>query len=431
MTTSDEFDPDNFQPFEGWENRSAIINFFIDLPHPMALPHGTQVTRWEYEIPTPWLEPVADYLFVTVSLWRVDRTIAFDLSTLSRQLAVAVHVRNGEGFDRPLDPVNITITSEDSLAPITDYASVLQIETPLFRMFDRSQRDIYSDAFERGLQAISDLSESYTLITHDRRFQPITRQTCPFVVPYLLKSTDGEVSAVGQFHVNEGDGSVPTATSELSEKQIEDFYKTLPRVHARDPFVVVSQMSRLAQRDLHIDGDYRSTVIAAFTSCEILFNTLLLSISWEKGMQRSETLPWFTGKGSPQFMQRVERLMPERLGGTWGSRETGGTIGLLFALSDLRNAVVHRAHQPSEREAQLAAAICLELMEFAKVRVAEKRFNYPRTAALFVGAGLQRLGKYSRRMERWMDEHESEPSWLHTFLEWRDEAVPVPEDQPR
>jgi hypothetical protein len=103
-----------------------------------------------------------------------------------------------------------------------------------------------------------------------------------------------------------------------------------------------------------VDGDYTSSVVLPYTSCEVFLNGILLLMAWEESKTRDETRNWFEGQQG--FMSRILTHIPPRLGGNWSPQKSDSPMSQLKRLADVRHQVVHLGYSASEYEAKAAAA---------------------------------------------------------------------------
>lgn len=414
----------NSEEMGNWISGEGVVSFFIMLKHPMMLPHGHQLTRYLCGPWIPWLGETGANAYTTLTFWRASEVLDLRLDTYVVASAVSHFVQQGgtpgsfNGIAADEELLLQHTSKGDQL--VQRVGTVVEIQLPLSSKANHEWDFPIHQAFDLGLLVLAELSTAYLLLSDDITFRPISRPTLPFIVPFLVTDSSGERSPVSRYVVHSGVSTIPSSPEELGDHQIEDLMKIVLRVHLNDPFALAARVARSARKAVDIDGDYAAAVVQSFTSLEILFNALILCCAWEEKVKRSVTRTWFSTANGPHFMQRVEQHVPHKLKGKWGSRGTESPLGDLYQLSDLRNQVVHNGYQPTEYEARRSVASCSRITEFAKIQVAERRFQFPRTAILFVGSGLNRLGKVSNKMRRILEEIEGEDSWLHAFLLWRD-----------
>jgi len=261
---------------------------------------------------------------------------------------------------------------------------------------------------------------AYEFIKPSPRFRAITRQTCRWLVPATTRELDGRYRAIGLFIADRGLNQLPIPVDELTDVELEKLRNAWMKVTADYPFVPFFERVRSAQRACNGDGDYAATVLAAYTACEILFNTVLLLMAWEEGRTRQETRVWFEAR--LQFTNRVAREVQPRLGGNWANPSETSPMTQILVLSDVRQKVAHIGYLPKERQARTALDALATLEDFVKTRLAARRRDYPRSSLLLNGKpGLQRRGCWDSWMKRWLnDQAEAEAEWGVAFREWRD-----------
>ncbi len=404
---------------DDWPGQPLIAVFFIALEHPMAVPDGFGLTVTRLGEPVEWVQWNGGHNFVGIRLHRTPVT-----QTYQTALDDAAHAVVDRTLEREEPPRQENVEFGRVPVPEADIlATVAEVATPLLPCDGGDFQPALSDAFDRCLEELRSLMRAYVTVTKDVRFRPISRQTCQPIVPWTTQGLDGAWGPLGLFMVHLGERVIPFAADELTDEQIHALQVTLERARKGDPFASYVERARVARRAHRIDGDYPTTVIAAYTACEVLLNTALLAMAWEEGMARDDTRGWFEGQGG--FMARVQGQVVPRLGGRWTSGSPEDPLVLLRALSKSRNDVVHNGHLPEEREAATALDIVEAIEVFVKELLGAKRRTYPRTALLLLGRpGMERLGLRDRWMVNFMNNQAAqEPDWIATFTAWRSGAA--------
>jgi hypothetical protein len=159
------------------------------------------------------------------------------------------------------------------------------------------------------------------------------------------------------------------------------------------------RLARRASASLQA-GDYPVAVLMAAAAGEVFLNTLLRALLIEEG--RDSEIATVFGDGRDALLTRVRNQYATRLGGGW-DLDTWTTAPGHWEQSArrVRHRVIHTGHMPTVDEAREAVHGAELLEAFVKDRLAEKRFDYPKTALTMLGTeGLEARGLLSPRMER-------------------------------
>ena len=398
-----------------WPQQPLIAVFFLALEQPMAVPDGFGLTVTRLRERVEWVRWNGGHNFVGIKLHRTPITQTYQTALEEAELAVV-----SQTLQRQFPPQQADVTFGRVPAPKADIlATVAEVATPLLPGDDGDFHRALSDAFDRCLEELHSLMLAYFSVTSNVRFRPISRQTCRPVISWTTQDIDGAWGPLGPFLVHPGEGVLPLEPDELTDEQVNALKLTLERNRKGDPFAAYVERARVARRAFRIDGDYPTTVIAAYTACEVLLNTALLAMAWEAGLARDDTRGWFEGQGG--FMTRVQGQVVPRLGGRWSTGSPEDPLALLRKLSKSRNDVVHYGHLPEEQEAVAALDILEATEAFVKERLGAKRRTYPRSALFLLGRpGMERLGLWDPWMTTFMDNQAAqEPDWFATFTDWR------------
>lgn len=157
---------------------------------------------------------------------------------------------------------------------------------------------------------------------------------------------------------------------------------------SRDPIELYRDFRSAALVAAYRDGDYSEAVLKAAVASEVLIKHTAWLLSWEASMQVVDPHPaaGTDGLGDKKPRQLISQVLQPRLGGSWESSSLNGAIGAWrFNIAQLRNAIIHRGHRPSEDEAKEAVASLAPLATHMADRVANRAAVYPRTALIAVG----------------------------------------------
>jgi len=107
------------------------------------------------------------------------------------------------------------------------------------------------------------------------------------------------------------------------------------------------------------------------------------------------------------------------LGGNWDFKSSSSPIHLLDEVAAIRHRYLHAGIEPTFSDADMALEAYTEVSEFAKDRLAIKKYEFPRTTALIMGEpGLRRKDAWTRRYQKLIYELANEDNWLKSFSQW-------------
>lgn len=247
----------------------------------------------------------------------------------------------------------------------------------------------------------------------------------PTVLYWLRDPFDDEAARQsGVFLVHEGiNVGMGGSSEELDEAGAWKLATRLSIIKQGHPLQAASEQNYRAQRAYWVEGDYAATVSAAYTAGEVLLNSVLLLLEWEKGRRREISRSWFEDEG---LQKRLRTHYHETLGGNWDPNNVNRPVGRFMALAELRGRVAHAGYWPREEEAIMALEVKDELSDFVKSRLAAKVTSYPRTALLLLGEpGLKRLNAWSRVEEFVEKGMRGEAPWIASYHAWLVSASPV------
>jgi hypothetical protein len=404
------------------------VVFFIGLPDPLPLPHGSTFSS-VLGVPVPALRGLAwaptvdvpafpehfqNQLFVSVRIWQVKSRPwtpsdyypeVFKVVETVVPAAVSRRFERGEAEEASQD------TRLDELSET--YVTVVEAVTLLFR---KDGNDPLSAAFDRCLDFVRELYRAYRLASGDL-VPAVSYERLPAAIPWISHSLTAANSwdksmSLMLLHFN-----VPTSP-EIADaaalEQISGHLSLMKRDHPLTPF---SERSLEARRALQVEGDYGRAVVEAQTSTEVLFDATLLLLLWEEDADPVAAAKFF----DEGLAKRVRTHLPPRLGGNWAFRGRGAIGEWANDLAPLRHRVVHAALQPTKDQAHAALDAAAAVEVFVKERLVAKRTTYPRTTLLVLGRpGLERSGAWSGEIRRFAEEEaDREPDWVATFRGWR------------
>jgi hypothetical protein len=295
-----------------------------------------------------------------------------------------------------------------------EYSTILEAVTPLI---DRGLQDPISDAFDLCVDAAAKLVRAFR-IASKLPVAPLTRERLPSVIHFLTRNARGE-----QREWNQGVMMTRLVEAEMilepaNEEQLAHFNRHLLAVEAQHPLVPYTERRIDATFALERMGDTANAVILAELSGVIFLDVVLTQLLWDEGATAAATAEVL----DRPFKARFKNEYSPRLGGDWNLSNGDGSVGRWYRdVYLLRNRVLHGGHIPDRQAARDAHAAADGLVTFLLDRIADRRYNYPRTALLTFDT-RDRRGVLSARMKRLSAELEADRPLVAQFVDWQ-EAV--------
>lgn len=396
--------------------------FFIPLPDAIALPKSFTQEFIELASSEELMAGVKPAAFIAASLRFHESTtkIGDDVSRLF-QLAVEClpdRNRDANSGDSRL------MAGPDVEVPVT----VAEVMIPLDMLDDRKVQDAsgeeldsIAEAFDRGLEYVRRFQRAY-YIAKRSPIRLATQESMPFMIPMGIRrffADDGEPLPfrveVSAYLINSN--VPPNSYVEWEDGDLQSLKTALDHLADDGPFWSHLDYMREALVAFRRDGAHRSAVLFTATACEVMFDDLLAHLMWEEGERPEIAAATFDRLDS--ISKRVKTEFHARLGGTWSLDVEGPVNCWAEDIARLRNRCVHAGYEPTGSEAWRAIESANSLLEFLGDRVAENVGKYLRTAQLLPGRyGLERRGKWSRRIERLVRDNPG-PYDGSTFSRWR------------
>jgi len=420
---------------QGWQGEPRFAIFFIPAPVPLALPQGSTLSLQRSE-KVDWLigMPVTPELgvppmpaelsdgsnFVSVKVWRVKEELKLS-SDAMRQTMIVVNAVVPGGH---MDEKSLARGPTSSISEVESYATVLEAVTPLLPITgEDGEIDLQltvDAAFDKCIEQINEIVRAYIVTTKDVRVEPISRFCLFPIVPWTTKSIDGEQwGRLALYMPHHYLHKFPTPTGTMEDSKAEDFFTIISRMRQGDPFMPFSEHARACYRALEMRGDFEMVVIHAHVATETLFNSMLLMMAWEEGLDPQTAAEWF----DEGLSKRLRTHYAARLGGSWDTTNPRTSIGKWAKdLRDTRDRVMHTGQHPNEIEAMHAVWAMNETEEFLKKRLSQNRLRYPRTTLMLLGVpGLRRLGAYVGKIVRFVERVAPvEGDWMESYSRWVD-----------
>jgi len=279
-----------------------------------------------------------------------------------------------------------------------------------------------SDAFDAGLGFLRELQRAYYLVRRGS-IRLATREAMPFAVPFGVRRLFGEDGQVLPFKVPLSLYIVnlnlrrDVRDHDLTVEELAQFSTALQQQSYRGFVADYLEFVRETQVALILDGAYRSAVLSAATSCEVLLNSLLAHMLWEDGIRPEDAAATFAA-GREGITGRVKRHYHPRLRGQWSVDQPGAVRDWFTHVAGLRNRVVHGDHEPTLAEARQASTTAGALATYLGDLLAAKTKTYPRTALVLPGKrGLERRGRWHKRLGD-LQNAGGEVNWVAAFASW-------------
>lgn len=256
----------------------------------------------------------------------------------------------------------------------------------------------------------------------------VTRQRLPHLVPTIVRDlpsiqpAESELASLdpkalpGLLVANAE--SWPALSQEpLAEEMWARFASGRARADGGS-FGAFSDLRREALLAHRGEGDERNAVLLLGIAAEVLFDELLLHLSWEScATPEAAAETWRAGLDA-----RVRSDFYPRLGGDWSRSGAGAVADWSKDIASLRHRVAHAGYTPTATEAMRAFKALDALGVFLADRLAsdQVRKRFPRTAIVFLGAdGLKERRALTKHLRELMHDP-NEPNWEATFRRFRE-----------
>jgi len=348
--SGDEFHPDA---------ALRLVTFYMPLPAPISTPGSTTVTI-DLGEPCPEFEgvdmrvtsdgpsiPNSGNRFASIQLLQVSADT--DIWGIpAGQFMSIVRDKNPElDWKDPADPGK-------SIPASTGVFTVAECVTSLKPDAD----DSVSEAFDRCLESLVDLSRAHRLVTREA-IPIVSYEALPMMLPYVVRAFDSPgpptAQMLGVFLVHPRPPFGITA-QELSPRDMERLTVYLGSIRERHPGIPYAEL-RLESRLAHERyGAYRQSVVMAHTAVEVLLDTVLALMLWEEGVSAVDAAATvFSGYASA----RAVREFHPRLGGDWRTTGSGAISQYLNTLAPLRHRTVHLGYSPTQDESNQAQQVAV------------------------------------------------------------------------
>lgn len=413
-----------------------LVTFLIPLPRALAIPTGQAFyarlddrMEWLNQIEWPQglknLEALNDGTnFVAIQLSHVQKDPTLDATSFSHACVIA-SMLTGLNFKDLVEAVDVDL---NELWSGTEFVSgtVVTATTVIEAEDEEDENGLVARAFDRCLGEIRRLEQAYLAVSGDLSYRVISRQR---LFPLSLTCFYNPFVAVwenpGAFQTNLGN-SLNSPFPMLDSEQMERVKSQWVRIRQHDPFTMFVSRSIDAERFLHRDGDFSEAVVSAYTSVEILLDTVWTAMAWEEihfsdspDLEFNTVVGWFSNRSTLDV--RLTNCFRGRLLG-WDTENKGNpAYWWRYGVAPLRHRIIHAGHVPTEEEAAYALMVCRDLDSYMKdlLSADNNRGRYPRTALMWLGVpGLERRGKYIGKIKRLAETNE-EDNWVDGLVAFR------------
>ncbi|MFE2872068.1 hypothetical protein [Embleya sp. NPDC059259] len=395
---------------------ASMITFFLALPDPCPVQHGTTVSKllegffsgppgFTFHI-TEESPPVADehvnQKFVSLKFWQVPEQVEFDTRPLKAVARVAQEVT---GHSR--GNLHSGFAKEDSFRTVVEMVTYLEPEEEV------------DPAFDRCFEVLADVDRMCRLaLPNSSRVVAKERLT---VALYFHRPWGGKYSEDPSLLLLNAPEEAARRT--LTGKEFEKLEAHLVRLWEKSPLELAMEHSLEASACFHKHGDYSNALIHAALSTEIFLDAVLGLMLWEDQLTDptiDRAVRAFS-ESNGGLASRLRREYGPRLGGSWDPSIRGPIQNWTKNLAALRGRLVHRGRRPSKSETLEALTAADEIFEFVKTRLSEKVRIYPRTALLIIGLpSLTQRGRARRAHDYLKSENGQSPdTWLMEYDSWR------------
>lgn len=420
-----------------------LIHFWVPLPEPLGLPDG-YIVECTTPAPLDWVMRNNQAFEESPPPMLLDASLSFHHSSsnagLAREAAdifrLAATSMDPErrdddswSFDRKERNMRLFAQADRSFvemvipvvfpAPGEDPLDG-SIEAEAGEESDEADSELFSQAFDRGLEYLRDIQRAYYLATR-RPLHLVSRSTLPVSVPMAYRALDEDRAdwpnperlSIFMLHQNLG----RDVRDELDQDALGHLLTAMEEQSQGGLAARYLEFVREGGVALELDGDTRAAAVFFATAAEVLLDEALAHLLWESAMRPETAAAAFDAQ--PWLTARVKALYHPRIGGSWDV-SSDCPVGWWFVnTSGLRNRVVHAGYEPSLGEAAQARDSVFDLQGFLADRVCAHLETYPRTALALAGRpGLEARGLWGESIAFLMQSSDEVP-WRETFVRWR------------
>jgi hypothetical protein len=398
----------------------AMIAFIIPLPFALGIPHHSTFANvsdktfralgnrtWLVTEDGPEVsEHFSSRISASIRVWRPRKPDVF-VESLYRDMSRVL--RDLTGVD---DSPEISIPNEDIAGAVLEASTVLYLEED-----DEDDSAAISRAFDLCMESIGLLLRAVRITMNDPRILPVGRMSILPIVPFIVRYGDElQHRYVGAFMVHEGESLPSLQTSEVSSDDAKAAMERVRLARNQFPIFAAEDADARAKRSFYVESDYAAATVFAYTAVEIFCNGLLALLAWEIKTPRPQIVEWLEGEG---FERRMRTRFSPLIGGNWDFKSSSSPIHILGEVANVRHRYLHAGIEPTMMQADRALEAFSVVTDFAKDRLAIKKYDFPRTAALIMGEpGLRRKNAWTRRYEKLLHSIVDEDDWVISFATW-------------
>ncbi|MEU0524590.1 hypothetical protein [Streptomyces niveus] len=396
------------------------LTFFVALPSPCPVEHGTIVSRtfdeqlrgYEHlEIRSAegshiHSDDQKNKVFASLKFWQVKSPTASEAYEPFFQVISEVTGKFNHVPDLPPDD------------PPEGFRTVVEMVTAENSESLRNGSNALNEAFGRCFSLLSEVFSMSRLVRHHGA-STVTAEQVGFSIWYGRLPGEEYGDRGGILYIT----PPPAPPSDtFDRKEFSKLEVHLARLWNGSPIELVMDRALDAYDYLHRSGDYTNAVIHAALSSEILLDSTLGLLLWEEQLAAPDfsAAAGIFDDSRGGLATRVKRDYCSRLGGTWDPGVRGPVKQWKDDLARLRGRAVHRGYRPSRDETVAALGASDGLLEFIKFRLAQNARNYPRTALMILGEpGLRRLGGWKSVRNGFETTGDDVLSWFADYSRWR------------
>lgn len=328
--------------------------------------------------------------FVSLRFWQPKTKFTYDFGHQGLgQVIEAIWGPSDSGSAQPPPPTEVD--SYRTVVEAVTQAAIAEGEPPAV--------NLVAAAFNRCLAALNKVIDAYSVAFDDSELRHLSAAHLGMLAFAASKPAFEEKPDVGPVTY-----LLPLAPPNHPSKDImgpEGWEKLTGFIEAgvhQHPFILALRYHLQAVRSLY-EGDHDQALILAATASEMLLNALLRSIVVEREGADAARAIFEPADRRTGLKARLRTEYHGRLGGAWNPDQDGPVAAWWTAVQTVRGRVVHGGYQPTPQEAYDALMAAEALDRHIDDRLADRRFDYPKTALSKLGAaGLEQRGLWSDRM---------------------------------
>ena len=255
--------------------------------------------------------------------------------------------------------------------------------------------DAVSEALDEAVEFVADVQRVHCALAQEP-VPILTRARLPLLVPYVVRDGIPNVLPADWPDEPELKFVMPRApkrqeymTTPSEESPARWTLKQLSDVMMpvlQGPFRHVHESWRNASVALR-QGDYTVAAILTGVACEQTIRALLLCLLWEEEAEPAAAAALlYEHNGNTRNARALLAKILERLAVSTEQDEAARVAAA--SVLDLRNGVLHRAHQPTEDEAREAVDRWARFAEWTRLAVLDRLDRYAVTAAMTVSKSV-------------------------------------------